>query len=189
MIANVKLSAAPLEQVMRKDPQFNTPAETALLRSHGGLGGTVEGFGGEAGMLSYPNPTARDLASEKGPSFKNFSMYENPPQAPKRVQMPNAAPLPAGKENYMDPQVQGGYMTEGPDESGGWRTFPPKATVPYPIRGAGRMGAIPTLPDRPSYENPPQAPEYDMTDMTEGPDGHGGWHAFPRPKLPTPAPK
>lgn len=107
----------------------------------------VEDFRGEAGALSVPV----DSLAEGRPAF-------NPPSAPPRPMAPrDASPL-----NYAHgggapgPQMQGLMdIINKPNARGvvgglDPRYFPnqPAGRIPYPIRGAGQMGSVPTLTPR-----------------------------------------
>lgn len=61
-------------------------------------------------------------------------------QDPDHLDRPNfgGAPLPSGSQNYGHPQFKG--MLQNINNPG--QAAP---TVPYPIRGAGRTGAVPAL--------------------------------------------
>jgi hypothetical protein len=130
-------------------PQNLSAESNALTARYGSpTGRSMESFSGEAATQSYPVETLR-------PSPAGRTIYQNPPVAPTRAapaQQP-APNLPEGQENFMHPQFRGAYKAMmNPDGSGirGLRAHPmtPQATAPYPIRGAGRTGAIPTLPPK-----------------------------------------
>lgn len=68
------------------------------------------------------------------------------------AQRPAAAPLPSGSVNYNHPQQKAFQSFYNSTVNGRGAHVPPPLTstrsqghVPYPIRGAGRMGAIPAL--------------------------------------------